>query len=493
MSSGGSQVLAGKYRLISPLGRGGMGQVFRAEHLTLHSPIAIKLMGAELMQSADGVARFMREAHAAATIRSPHVVQILDFGVDAGVPYIAMELLEGESLAARLQRVGRLSPAETSRVLTQVGRAITRAHEAGVIHRDLKPDNVFLVQNEEEELTKVLDFGIAKSTAPGPSGSQGTCTGAVLGTPDYMSPEQAEGARTLDHRSDIWSMGVIAFECILGRRPFLGESFGTLLLAICARPLPVPSTVGQVPVGFDEWFGKACARAPEGRFNSAREAAAELRRICDVNAPTTGSQAAKLGLEKTVPIATPFDLPLSGLTAPGALTAAVPSVTTMDQRLQSFPDTAVPLSVTENTLTRSASSGVGLKLAASFAAALGLLGGGVWFAFLRTTPSADATSVVATSEPTAASALTTVATAISALPAASSSAASVTSAATKTAVVPIVPVVPAAQPARPVATPAVRAVPQAPAVRPSPAPAPPPPPPAAPPARPAPTGVNLGI
>jgi serine/threonine-protein kinase len=151
------------------------------------------------------------------------------------------------------------------------------------VHRDLKPDNIYLVRNDDEEIAKVLDFGIAKSNAHGLGASVGggTRTGAVLGTPYYMSPEQAEGAKTLDGRADIWAMGVIAFECLLGSRPFDEETLGSLLLAICARPIPVPSQRGPVPPGFDAWFARACARDVAQRYALAREAAADLRQICD--------------------------------------------------------------------------------------------------------------------------------------------------------------------------------------------------------------------
>jgi serine/threonine-protein kinase len=277
-----AQVLAGKYRLVHQLGKGGMGSVWLAHHLTLQSPVAIKLIEPQIAANPEALTRFMREARAAAALRSPHVVQILDHGVDGGTPYIAMELLEGESLAARLRKMGKLSPDDTARILTHTGRAVSRAHEVGVVHRDLKPDNIFLIENEEEELAKVLDFGIAKSTIVGfgVSAVAETRTGALMGTLQYMSPEQAEGAKTVDFRTDIWAMGVIAFECLIGRRPFEGETVGTLVLEICTRLLPVPSKIGAVPKGFDAWFARACARDPGERFPSAREAAADLRRIC---------------------------------------------------------------------------------------------------------------------------------------------------------------------------------------------------------------------
>ena len=273
-----NRVLAGRYRLELRLGAGGMGAIWRAEHLTLQAPVAVKLIHREAVPDEDTVARFLREAKAAAALRSPHVVQILDYGVDEGTPFMVMELLEGENLAQRLKRVRRLSRQETARILTHVGRAMQRAHEANIVHRDLKPDNVFLIRNEDEELAKVLDFGVAKvdQTALGPEGTR-TRTGSILGTPFYMSPEQAQGNKAVDHRTDLWALGVIAFECLTGKRPFYSEGLGDLVLTICVRELPVPSDVAPVPLGFDGWFAKACARDPENRFQSAREMTEALR------------------------------------------------------------------------------------------------------------------------------------------------------------------------------------------------------------------------
>lgn len=298
-----------------------MGAVWLAEHLTLRSHVAIKLIHLDMAGSTEALARFLREAQSAASLRSPHVVQILDHGVDNGTPYIAMELLEGESLADRLARVGRLEPAELARIMTQVGRAIARAHEAHIVHRDLKPDNVFLVRNDDEEMAKVLDFGIAKSAAQGgltAAVSSSTRTGAVLGTPYYMSPEQAEGAKSLDYRSDIWAMGVIAFECLLGRKPFDAETLGALLLAICARPIAVPSHYGAVPAGFDEWFARACARDLGARFGSAREAAAELKRVCENSASPPSSLAPpSLPVSRTVALPVEVGAPLANQSVAG--------------------------------------------------------------------------------------------------------------------------------------------------------------------------------
>ena len=249
-----------------------MGEVWRAEHLALHSPVAIKLIDPRSASNEVAVRRFMQEARAAAALQSPHVVRTTDFGVVEGTPYIVMELLTGESLAQRLQRQRRLTPEETARVIRHVARAVGKAHLAGFVHRDLKPDNIFIVVNDDEELVKVLDFGIAKAIS-GTFGNEEakTRTGALLGTPYYMSPEQAQGDRSVDFRSDLWSLGIIAFECLTGVRPFDSEGLGSLVMQICVGPIPVPSQLAPVPQGFDEWFAHAVNRDPEGRFQSARE------------------------------------------------------------------------------------------------------------------------------------------------------------------------------------------------------------------------------
>jgi eukaryotic-like serine/threonine-protein kinase len=287
-------ILGERYRLVRPLGKGGFGAVWHAEHLALHSPVALKLLDPLATEDGDMLQRFLREARAAAALRSPHVVQILDYGVDEGTPYIAMELLEGETLEARLDRTGRLSVEETQTVVRQTARAIQRAHEAGIVHRDLKPANIYIVPNDEDWLIKVLDFGVAKATnlALGRSLLVGaTPAGTLLGTPNYMSPEQAEGMRELDFRTDFWAMGVIAYQCLLGQQPFQGETLGALLSAICDGALPVPSRAGVVPVGFDAWFARACARRPQERFASAKQMATEFSSACALAAPAQDARA----------------------------------------------------------------------------------------------------------------------------------------------------------------------------------------------------------
>ena len=274
-----------------------MGEVWVGEDQTLRSQVAIKLLHSV---SEEGQQRFLREAQSAARLRSPHVVQIIEHGVDGDVPFIAMELLDGESLASRLARVHTLTLAQTARVVTHVARAIGKAHEAGIIHRDLKPDNVFIVHNDDEEIIKVLDFGIAKvehaaEAAPHVS----TEAGAILGTPYYMSPEQVRG-HGVDFRSDLWSLAIIAFECVCGRLPFEGKSVGDVLVLICSEPLPVPSTLRPtLPAAFDAWFAKAATREPDGRFQSAKEMSDALRAIL-ADAGYTPDPAAQSGPVRSV-------------------------------------------------------------------------------------------------------------------------------------------------------------------------------------------------
>jgi serine/threonine protein kinase len=275
--------IGGKYRLISQIGRGGMGEVWRAEHLGWSAPVAIKLMNPDVAALPEARARFDQEARLAAELRSPHVVQLLDHGVDdvTHMPFLVMELLEGESLDRRLRRLGQLSPPETYEIVSQLVRALSRAHEAGIVHRDLKPENIFLVRDDEHSVVKVLDFGIAKE-----SRSLGTPRltrpGRVLGTPFYMSPEQFRGSVEIDQRADVWSLSAIVCECLTGKRPFEASDFGELaLLLLGSAQRPLPSELGPVPDGFDAWFERATHSDIERRFQSVRELGGSLAALCE--------------------------------------------------------------------------------------------------------------------------------------------------------------------------------------------------------------------
>ncbi|MGC4068837.1 MAG: serine/threonine-protein kinase [Polyangiaceae bacterium] len=272
-----NQIIQGRYRLDSLLGRGGMGSVWRAEHLQLKSKVAVKRLDESIAENPDAMARFIREAQASAALRSANVVQVFDYGLDDGVAFIAMELLEGESLAERIQRLGRLSVDDTMRFMGEVLRAMSKAHGAGIVHRDLKPDNIFICR-DEPEFAKILDFGVAKLTGSSAIGGSHTQTGVVIGTPYYMSPEQAQG-KAIDARSDLWALGVIVYECLTGRLPFFGESFGEILVAICTAQAIPPSHVAPVPNGFNEWFARATERDRDKRFQSAKEMAGALMAV----------------------------------------------------------------------------------------------------------------------------------------------------------------------------------------------------------------------
>jgi serine/threonine protein kinase len=288
-----NSVVAGRFRLNKMIGRGGMGSVWQATHLGLDIPCAVKFMEGEFSKSTEAQQRFEREAKAAAQLRSPHVVQVLDHGVCEETPYIAMELLDGEDLGKRIQKLGKIHPRDLNVIITQVCRALTKAHSLGIVHRDLKPDNIFLVRDDDREIAKVLDFGIAKSAMSALEGSN-TKTGAMLGTPYYMSPEQAQGVKSVDYRSDLWSLAVIVYQCVTGRLPFESEALGDLLMKIIVQPLPVPSQVAEVSAGFDGWWARAASRDPAARFQSAKEFAESLMMVFGASQATDVMDIASL-------------------------------------------------------------------------------------------------------------------------------------------------------------------------------------------------------
>lgn len=264
------RVVDGKYRLARLLGRGGMGSVWEGVHTKLGTRFALKYIDAAFAGRKDVQTRFANEALAAARLKSKHIVEVYDHGVDErGCPYIVMEFLSGEALDQRLARDGRLSLEDTAALVLQVARALSRAHAAGIVHRDLKPENVFLVWDEEDQRTmvKLVDFGIAKFT-DGTGLDTATRTGAVIGTPHYMSPEQARGLKTVDFAADVWSLGVIAYRCVTGQAPFEGEAVGDLLVKICTTPHVPASSLVAVPQGFDAWIDRSLAKDPRDRYAS---------------------------------------------------------------------------------------------------------------------------------------------------------------------------------------------------------------------------------
>ncbi|MEZ4306630.1 MAG: protein kinase [Polyangiaceae bacterium] len=263
-------VIGGKYRIERALARGGMGSVWVARHVQLGSTLAVKFLDASFAASAAHRARFEREARSAANLKSPHVVHVQDYGFEDESPYIVMELLEGEDLSQRLHRVRRLSTHDTARILVQVGKALRKAHEAGIAHRDLKPANLFLARVDDDEVVKVLDFGIAKEQH-GIAG-EATRTGEVIGSPHYMSPEQVRAEKDIDHRTDLWSLGIILYRMLVGSLPFPGDQLGPVLAKILTDPIPVPTQhAPDLPPTLDPFFARALARDKHQRFQSIHE------------------------------------------------------------------------------------------------------------------------------------------------------------------------------------------------------------------------------
>lgn len=267
--------IIGNYRVVAELGKGGMGVVYRAEHTQLGRPAALKMLLPQLSSDSGIVQRFFNEARAASAIDHPGIVQVYDFGTHAdGRAYIVMELLKGESLEHRLQR-GPLSPIDGATILAQTAAALSAAHGRGIVHRDLKPDNIFLVPNELVQSgtqVKLLDFGIAKLADEQTAGLK-TQTGAMMGTPAYMSPEQCMGKSDLDHRTDIYSLGCILFHVLCGRPPFTSEhGTGMLIAAHIRDAAPDPRSLNpSIPPQLVAIIQRCLEKEPSARFQSAAE------------------------------------------------------------------------------------------------------------------------------------------------------------------------------------------------------------------------------
>jgi serine/threonine-protein kinase len=274
-------VIDGKYRIVRLLGKGGMGAVYEGENVRIRRRVAIKVLHAGIAEDQTFVQRFEREAQAAGRIGSPHIVEVLDLGdLPSGDRFMVMEYLEGESLRARLTRVGRMRPEEIFPIVAELLDGLAEAHAAGIVHRDLKPDNVYLNHDRKYgvDFVKILDFGVSKFRHLGGEGTQVTSTGVMLGTPHYMAPEQVRGDRSTDLRADLYSVGVILYRALSGRPPFEADTVNELMFKVALEDAPslahaAPGSDAEVVAIVD----RATSRKPADRHQSAEELAGLLR------------------------------------------------------------------------------------------------------------------------------------------------------------------------------------------------------------------------
>jgi len=264
-------IIGGKYRLVRYLAAGGMGTVYEAQHTVVKRRVALKLLHPELATKRDSLARFEREAQAAGSVESENVAAALDFGIaENGSPYLVLEYLAGESLRALVERCGRLPVARATDIAVQACRGVGAAHKAGIVHRDLNPQNIFVCRRDDgTDLVKVLDFGIAKLES---SRSTETHTGTILGTPAYLAPEQARGEKNVDQRADVYGLGAVLYEMLAGEKPHPGESHNATLHHICTQPaLPLDSEKLGLPPELVDVVMAALRSDPNGRPGSTDE------------------------------------------------------------------------------------------------------------------------------------------------------------------------------------------------------------------------------
>jgi len=275
------QIINDKYRIVRLIGQGGMGEVYEGENVSIARRVAIKVLLTEAAMNADIVQRFEREAQAAGRIGNDHILEVLDLGaLPGGERFMVMEFLDGEPLNGRIERLRQLSAEQTIPLILQALAGLAAAHQAGIVHRDLKPENLFVLKQKAgtPDYVKIIDFGISKFSQLSNEGMKMTKTGSVMGTPYYMSPEQANGSREADARSDLYAMGVIMYECVTGAVPFDGKTFNELLFKIVLSDPPAPRQLApNLDPAFEAIILKSMAREVGARFQTCEEFAQALR------------------------------------------------------------------------------------------------------------------------------------------------------------------------------------------------------------------------
>ncbi len=323
-------MIASKYRIERLLGEGGMGTVVAATHLMLGTQVALKLLHHDMALQQSVVDRFLREARASAALRGDHVCRVSDVGVDErGIPYLVMELLEGRDLNSIVKQDGPIAPAVACDYVLQACLGIAEAHAAGIVHRDIKPGNLFLARRlDGSSIVKVLDFGVAK--APEGGDFSLTRTSTVMGSPGYMSPEQLKSSKDVDPRSDIWSLGVVMYELVTGRQPFQGESITELALRVAMDPTPV---LTNVPRSFAQIVERCLEKDPARRFQDTAQLAAALAPLAGPGAPERAAAVARVlyGVSSVPRIAV-----VAAPSAPTTLRSATGSVVTTPPRARSW-------------------------------------------------------------------------------------------------------------------------------------------------------------
>ncbi|MFO7178291.1 MAG: serine/threonine-protein kinase [Pseudomonadota bacterium] len=304
-------VIAGKYRLESMLARGGMGLIYRARHLVLDRPVAIKIVKPELMHRRDAVARFLNEARSVATLESEHVARVLDAGwLKDGPPYMVLEYLEGADLRTVLNERGPFAVERAVDLVLQVCEALAEAHRAGIVHRDVKPENLFLTRRSDgTDCIKLLDFGISKRNDPEKAaGRSYTVDGQSLGSPHYMAPEQMASPGRVDARADIWSVGVVLFEMLCGQPPFDGETVPTVCAQVlCREPPTIEQFHPGVPAELSRVIARCLSKSPEARPATVERLAEELAAFATSLGATSLSRIRSVRAAPVVPLPDPLD------------------------------------------------------------------------------------------------------------------------------------------------------------------------------------------